>query len=633
MTTRREEMCSKIRRDAVRIGCAIMLAAGVATTCHTAQAGELWSLARGYVCHATDAPPVVDGRLDDSCWSGAEVAGGFAVRGGGYADLAPVQTRVRFCRDDEALYFSVQCDEPSAELLPRGPRRRDADVYEDGCVMLLVDSGHDGEGGTDIEIAFDAAGTQYDFGWNMRELWDGEWTCATEIGAQSWAAELRIPFTDLREEPADGDIWGVQVGRWRIADSEEQVSLWSPVPQEWYTKLWVAPTFGHLLFGHRDDMAAEYVAQVARGIDSAARETEKTLSEIGAPEDVATFRALSRRLGKIEARTAARPGLTGDEWAGAMREADEIAAELSDFVWPLLSAAILAESAADRSRLAGQIRAESASEGLAYEDFLRLDVDADHQLSDNFPTPHVDWAAPLPGGPVKALFLVQIGAGDAGNEPSTRVREVVELGQRVEMQYDAAFVCGSRLYGGKRGHARVARLLARDYDVIVMANASLAALAPQEQHAILRKVADGAGLLLVGEQPDWLLAGVDRDATSQIPTGLDAAPEIAFADGETPLARQVHTCRIGSGRVVQVSYPNRDLLSLTPRLPYAPANVNAYEYHMAFTVRALLWAAHRALPVELTAMPLQGRRIPRVRLPRELTIARGGPRGMERFDL
>ena len=76
-------------------------------------------------------------------------------------------------------------------------------------------------------------------------------------GEGGCTAEVRIPFTDLGRVPQPGEIWGVQVGRWRVVGGKEEISLWSAVPTEWHTKLWPPPTFGHLMFGPHDDIAAK----------------------------------------------------------------------------------------------------------------------------------------------------------------------------------------------------------------------------------------------------------------------------------------------------------------------------------------------------------------------------------------
>ena len=54
------------------------------------------------------------------------------------------------------------------------------------------------------------------------------------------------------------------------------------------------------------------------------------------------------------------------------------------------------------------------------------------QLPGTLETPHVKWARPLAGGPIKALFILPY--GDA--------REVVEIAQRLQLDYSVIMNAG-----------------------------------------------------------------------------------------------------------------------------------------------------------------------------------------------
>jgi len=43
--------------------------------------------------------------------------------------------------------------------------------------------------------------------------WDPVWTRATQVTAEGWSAEFRIPFSQLRFNPGDAQVWGIHVER------------------------------------------------------------------------------------------------------------------------------------------------------------------------------------------------------------------------------------------------------------------------------------------------------------------------------------------------------------------------------------------------------------------------------------
>ncbi len=58
----------------------------------------------------TDSPPVIDGKIDESCWSKADMAIDFTDYK--LERLAVEQTIVRVLYDDENLYVAFECMEP-----------------------------------------------------------------------------------------------------------------------------------------------------------------------------------------------------------------------------------------------------------------------------------------------------------------------------------------------------------------------------------------------------------------------------------------------------------------------------------------------------------------------------------------
>ena len=226
------------------------------------------------------------------------------------------------------------------------------------------------------------------------------------------------------------------------------------------------------------------------------------------------------------------------------------------------------------------------------------EVEEDHSLASRLVTPHKAWGRGFAGGPIRALFLVHAGhSSGEWNDPGTRLREVVELAQRFDLKAEAILFAGSgntwEFHGQQLGEARAARLLARPYELYVIAGFPLEKLPARMQFMIIEQVAKGAGLVCCG-------AGAAEFMTSKrqirpLPAMLsDAMPRL---EGKN-LADSVAAYRMGKGRGVWL---NCGAQSLTPYHEFTFRRLAEYDYWMLLVGRAALWAASRETELSLTA--------------------------------
>ncbi|NCO36848.1 MAG: hypothetical protein AUJ92_00470 [Armatimonadetes bacterium CG2_30_59_28] len=116
-------------------------------------------------------------------------------------------------------------------------------------------------------------------------------------------------------------------------------------------------------------------------------------------------------------------------------------------------------------------------------------------------SPHIKWAKPWAGGPVRALFITHRNA----------MREVVEIAQRLDMKYTVFAAEAPNKFGetgkgvdaswklikGNSAEELTVELLEKlkaDYDVIVVANFQWGLLPIEARYEILKKVKEGTGL-------------------------------------------------------------------------------------------------------------------------------------------
>lgn len=166
-------------------------------------------------------------------------------------------------------------------------------------------------------------------------------------------------------------------------------------------------------------------------------------------------------------------------------------------------------------------------------------------------TDHVKWARPLPGGKLKVLFIV----------PYVTAREVVELSQRLDLDYTVIMNCGRQTWweGGYEGgnatplkgaeakailqELASSRLsLGHKYDVIVIGDVSWLTIPKDIRDLILQHVERGTGLVSVS--PNRLQDVSYRGLTiisgkiGEKAEGSDPQFESLFRQNENPAVAQ-----------------------------------------------------------------------------------------------
>jgi hypothetical protein len=169
-------------------------------------------------------PPVIDGRLDDSCWQGAgEWSGDFTQLTPRYAASASRATAIKILLDDRNLYVAMRADDDPVAQRARQLGNRDGFV---GDIMgVNFDSYHDQRTGFEFDLT--AAGQKIDLvlannGWDT--TWNAVWEGKVAHEADCWTAEFLIPLSQLRFDPRN-PVWGLHAWRW--IDRYKEESDWN----------------------------------------------------------------------------------------------------------------------------------------------------------------------------------------------------------------------------------------------------------------------------------------------------------------------------------------------------------------------------------------------------------------------
>jgi len=171
----------------------------------------------------------IDGILSEQVWQNNHGINNFTQKDPKEGEKASEQTIVYTAYDDHALYIAARMFDASPDSIIARLARRDVEINSD-LFAVFLDPYYDKRSGYYFGVT--AAGTLYDGilyndDWNDAS-WDGVWECKTLIDEKGWAAEFRIPFSQLRFKEKDLNIWGVNFRRDIARKKEEDYLVHTP---------------------------------------------------------------------------------------------------------------------------------------------------------------------------------------------------------------------------------------------------------------------------------------------------------------------------------------------------------------------------------------------------------------------
>lgn len=218
---------------------ALVCAAAVAALSGTERlhAANGTSPARGtdHTVAATPLPPgataiQIDGELNEAIWQKAPIISGFVQRRPAEGAAPSYATEARVVFDNANLYVAIEATDPEPQKIVGHLSRRDTLTASD-WLSVYIDSYHDRR--TAFEFGVNPAGVKYDRYWfndsNSDISWDAVWDAAVSRSSKGWRAEFRIPFSQLRFNPASASTFGFAIGR--ILARADEASTWPLLPR------------------------------------------------------------------------------------------------------------------------------------------------------------------------------------------------------------------------------------------------------------------------------------------------------------------------------------------------------------------------------------------------------------------
>ena len=186
----------------------------------------------------------LDGKLDYLVWKNAIFVSDFLQKEPDQGASPTVKTEVAIVYDEKAIYIGARmyCENPGA--LRMHLDRHDVQNQSEQLIVAL-DTYLDRR--TAYVFGVNTAGVRFDrYHYEDSEgsrdfSYDPVWEAKTAVDEKGWTAEMRIPFSQLRFNSIDKQVWGVNFNRWIPAKNEDIYWIYTPRDETGY-----ASRFGDL---------------------------------------------------------------------------------------------------------------------------------------------------------------------------------------------------------------------------------------------------------------------------------------------------------------------------------------------------------------------------------------------------
>jgi hypothetical protein len=188
----------------------------------------------------------IDGRLDDAAWAAATPITNFVQQSPDEGKAPSQRTEIRILYDAGALYIAARMyDSLGAKGVRSALARRDQVMNGDNSltsdhIAFVFDTFRDKNSRTWFELNPDGVKGDHQ---NGDASYDPVWEGAARIDSLGWAAEFRIPFSQLRFSRDPHQLWGMQI--WRTMDRRNEQDMWA----FWRTNEYGGPAYFGTLEG------------------------------------------------------------------------------------------------------------------------------------------------------------------------------------------------------------------------------------------------------------------------------------------------------------------------------------------------------------------------------------------------
>lgn len=209
--------------------CACLIAASFASA---QPKSDLPQAKRAEAVRVPDHALHLDGRPDEAHWADIKPIVDFVQKEPVFGVAPREAMEIRFAYDDQALWVAARLEVKDRKL--QAPLTRRDNTSRSEHLWISLDTYRDKR--TAYSFGVSASGVRLDFlhrsdsEWDRDSGYDPVWQARTERTENGWTAEFRIPFSQLRFNAEDTQVWGLNVDRW-IPSRNEDV-FWIPIPKD-----------------------------------------------------------------------------------------------------------------------------------------------------------------------------------------------------------------------------------------------------------------------------------------------------------------------------------------------------------------------------------------------------------------
>lgn len=174
----------------------------------------------------------LDGRPDEAMWASIPAITDFVQKEPVFGVPPSEAMEIRFAYDDDALWVGAKMEVKGRPI--QAPLTRRDGTFKSEHLWISLDTFHDRR--TAYSYGVSASGARMDFlhrsdsEWNRDSGYDPVWEAKAQVNDDSWTAEFRIPFSQLRFNAGETQVWGLNADRW-IPSKNEDV-FWIPIPKD-----------------------------------------------------------------------------------------------------------------------------------------------------------------------------------------------------------------------------------------------------------------------------------------------------------------------------------------------------------------------------------------------------------------
>jgi hypothetical protein len=143
--------------------------------------------------------PEIDGLINEPAWEKVEWTSDYIENQPDENTPPSEQTKFKVIYDKKYLYFAFRCYDKDPQGIVKRMSRRDG--FEGDFVEINIDSYYDKRTGFSFTASVSGVkGDEFisDNGNNWDSSWNPIWYLKTNIDAEGWTAEIKIPFSQLK---------------------------------------------------------------------------------------------------------------------------------------------------------------------------------------------------------------------------------------------------------------------------------------------------------------------------------------------------------------------------------------------------------------------------------------------------